>query len=268
MPRARDHAAHARDGQARERDARADARERELARRTAGDHDRAERAVTGAETVLRAGERRARAERYRAHVAQLLALAADDRRAAAADREQAARDRLRALADREALIRRLAVAETDALTGARTRAAGLRDLELELERARRTEAMLVVAYLDVVGLKHVNDSKGHTAGDELLTRVAAQTRARLRPYDLIIRIGGGRFLCAMSTTTLVEARERFSEICAALAGFPQHTAIRLGFAELAPDDTIGDLIARADRELSRSTAAIAGARPTRHNGDR
>lgn len=269
----RDLAAHARELRAVQRDARADERERELASRLTGEHDGGLRAVTGAETVVRAGDRRARAERYRTDLAQLLALAAEDRRAAAADREHAARDRLRARADREALVRQLAVAETDALTGARTRAPGLRDLDLELERARRTEATLVVAYVDVAGLKRVNDTEGHRAGDALLTRVVTQIRTRLRPYDLIIRLGGDEFLCALSSTTLVEARERFSEISAALASSPQHTTIRVGFTELAPDDTIGDLIARADRELlelhHRRHDRRNGGRPAnRHNGDR
>ncbi len=87
--------------------------------------------------------------------------------------------RRRALADREALARALAVTENDA----RTRAAGLTDLDHELDRRRRTSGALTVAYIDVVGLKRVNDAEGHPAGDELLKGVVALISwGGLRPY--------------------------------------------------------------------------------------
>src|SRR6202011_6011047 len=105
-------------------------------------------------------------------------------------REQAARDRLQAQADREALLHQLAIAETDALTGTRTRAAGLAELDHEIDRARRTTSPLVVAYVDVVGLKAVNDTRGHAAGDELLQHVVRAIRGHLRSYDSIVRLGG------------------------------------------------------------------------------
>jgi two-component system, cell cycle response regulator len=63
---------------------------------------------------------------------------------------------------------------TDPLTGVRTPAAGLLELDHELERSRRRIGVrLVVVYVDVVGLKTVNDSQGHAAGDALLKRVVA-----------------------------------------------------------------------------------------------
>ena len=49
----------------------------------------------------------------------------------------------------------------------RTRAAVLAELDHELDRCRRNDGVLVVAYADVVGLKAVNDSAGHRAGDAL-----------------------------------------------------------------------------------------------------
>ena len=154
-----------------------------------------------------------------------------------------------ALADREALASALAVSETDPLTGSRTRAAGLRALDHEVDRCVRTDTTLVLVYVDVVGLKRVNDDQGHEAGDELLKRAVAGIGEHLRSYDLIIRHGGDEFLCVMSNMALLEARGRFSAVAAALDTGSEAGAIRTRFAELIPGETAAELIARADSEL-------------------
>lgn len=201
---------------------------------------------------MRAAELRKRAAEFRLQAAEHRAQAAADRQAAAQDREQGARDRKRALADREALARALAVTENDVLTGARTRAAGLTDLAHELDRCRRTNGALIVVYIDIVGLKRVNDAEGHAAGDELLKCVVSLIRGHVRSYDLLIRVGGDEFVCAMSGMTLGEARQRFSVVSAALADSAGCGEIRTGFAEFTPEETGPELIARADSQLIHS----------------
>jgi diguanylate cyclase (GGDEF)-like protein len=119
----------------------------------------------------------------------------------------------------------------------------------------------VVAYVDVIGLKTLNDSEGHGAGDKLLQRVVALIKKQLRSYDLIIRMGGDEFLCVVSTITLSDARSRFSAIDEALAVASGPGAIRSGFAELRPDETAEDLIARADGELVDRRRANGDGRP-------
>lgn len=109
--------------------------------------------------------------------------------------------------------------------------------------------MLVVAYVDVVGLKAVNDAHGHAAGDRLLQRAVRTIRDHLRSYDVIVRVGGDEFVCVMSHATLEEARERFDAIRPALATAPCRCEIRTGFAALAPGDTAARLIDRADTDL-------------------
>jgi GGDEF domain-containing protein len=140
-----------------------------------------------------------------------------DREQAARDREQSAGDRVQAQADRDTLVNQLTIAETDQLTGARMRAAGLLDFAHEIDRARRNTSSLVVAYLDVVGLKAVNDAYGDAAGDAMLQRAGHAVHAHLRSYDLTIRIGGDEFLCVMSGATIDDARARFRLIEASLA---------------------------------------------------
>ncbi len=147
------------------------------------------------------------------------------------------------------LARQLRLAEIDILTGTSTRSSGLTNLRHELDRCRRTAGRLVIAYVDVIGLKTLNDSEGHDAGDQLLQRIVALIKKHLRSYDLIIRMGGDEFVCVVSNITLDDTRARFGEIDDALAETPGPGAIRSGFAELLPDETAEDLIARADGEL-------------------
>lgn len=198
----------------------------------------------------RAAENRRRALADRAAAAEARARAAADRDGAARDREQAARDRSQAQVGREALLHQLAIAETDVLTGARARGPGLADLDHEIDRARRGTGLLVVAYVDVVGLKMINDTHGHAAGDELLQTAVHAIRDHLRSYDLIVRLGGDEFLCVMSDATLEEAQQRFDAVKTVLAAdVDQEREIKVGFAVLEPSDNRSDLIERADAEL-------------------
>jgi GGDEF domain-containing protein len=96
------------------------------------------------------------------------------------DREQAAadRDRAQAALEREA-------SEVDELTHVRRRGAGIEQLQREIDRARRTREDLVVTFVDVDGLKRVNDTKGHQAGDALLIAVADSLLAPAAPSELL-----------------------------------------------------------------------------------
>jgi diguanylate cyclase (GGDEF)-like protein len=210
---------------------------------------REDRTLRGANTRRRAAENRARAEADRAAAAAGRARAAADREQARRDREQARRDREQAQADRDVLLAQLAIAETDALTGTRTRGAGLAALAHELDRARRTNGQLVVAYVDVVGLKDVNDTHGHAAGDAILRRVVSEIRGHLRSYDLMIRLGGDEFLCVMPEATIESTHQRFDAIRTLLEAGRDACAIKVGFAALAAGDSPEELIARADAAL-------------------
>lgn len=232
---ARDTVARARDLRAAARDHAAALRDRDLVAREAALADDG-RALKADEITQRAAvEARARA--------------AADRDQAARDRRQAARDRSQAEADRDALLRQLALAETDPLTRTRTRAPGLADLNHDIDRARRTTGLLSVAYVDIVGLKVENDNHGHAAGDALLQRAVNAIRDLLRSYDMIVRIGGDEFLCVMSGATIEDARQRFGAVHHALAAGPHPCEIKVGFATLTPQDSAAELIARADADL-------------------
>jgi diguanylate cyclase (GGDEF)-like protein len=139
----------------------------------------------------------------------------------------------------------------------------LEHIDQEIERARRTMAPLVVAYVEVVGLKAVNDSQGHAAGDALLQRAVDGIRGYLRSYDLIVRIGGDEFLCVMSGATIKDAEHRFNVIQTALAADSDPCEIKVGFAALEAEDSAAELIRRADAELPVSPDAKARSRQRR-----
>jgi diguanylate cyclase (GGDEF)-like protein len=119
----------------------------------------------------------------------------------------------------------------------------------EMARARRTGQPLIVAYLDVDGLKTINDSLGHAAGDTTLLRVANALQAGLRSYDVIIRYGGDEFVCVITGLSMIEAEERFERINTDLAGGAEYRSITVGLAPMQPDDTPEGLVARADAAL-------------------
>lgn len=100
----------------------------------------------------------------------------------------------------------------DSLTGAWQRGPGIVELQREIDRARRGDTPLAVAYVDVDGLKAVNDQQGHGAADVLLKHVDGVLQSHLRSYELIIRIGGDEFLYALSNATIETIRLRFTEI--------------------------------------------------------
>jgi len=178
-------------------------------------------------------------------------MASWDRKEARDDRAGAAGDRRGASADRWESASERAAAALDELTGAHRRGAGFVELEREMARARRTAQRLVLAFVDVNGLKAINDSRGHTAGDRVLREVVATLRARLRSYDLIIRFGGDEFLCAIPGVTMAEAAERLAAVNTTLATSPEQGSVTTGLAELQPNDSFEDLIARADAALYR-----------------
>jgi diguanylate cyclase (GGDEF)-like protein len=131
-----------------------------------------------------------------------------------------------------------------------------------MARCERTGEQLSAVYLDVIGLKALNDSEGHAAGDELLQRVVTLVRTHVRPYDLVIRLGGDEFLCVMHDVRLAFARSRFAAIAAELAAAAGPGAIRTGFALLRAGESAAALIARADGQLvdSKRAASNGGGR--------
>jgi diguanylate cyclase (GGDEF)-like protein len=183
------------------------------------------------------------------HAAEIRAQGAKDRARAADDRAQAAADRQRAAEERGAALEALQQAHRDDLTGAFRRGAGEEVLQDEIDRARREGAELVLAFVDVNGLREVNNILGHATGDALLQDVVSGIRSKIRSYEPIVRYGGDEFICVVGGVDLEQAEQRFTEVGEWLAAGNEGRAVSFGLAELQEDDSLADLIGRADAAM-------------------
>jgi diguanylate cyclase (GGDEF)-like protein len=146
------------------------------------------------------------------------------------------------------------LADQDPLTGLPNRRAFMRDLEHEVDRARRYGHPLTLAIGDVDRFKTINDTLGHPAGDAALCVVAETLRAGLRLSDGAYRLGGDEFALLLPETSAEAAVEVVRRLDAAFrASAPERLTglqVSVGFATLADEelDTEG-LIRRADTSL-------------------
>ena len=97
------------------------------------------------------------------------------------------------------------MADHDPLTGLLNRRAYERSLEEHLARGERYGHAGAVMVLDLDSFKEVNDTLGHSAGDELIVRVAGALASRLRESDTLARLGGDEFAILTPTGEREEA---------------------------------------------------------------
>ncbi|HZL48770.1 MAG TPA: EAL domain-containing protein [Solirubrobacteraceae bacterium] len=99
----------------------------------------------------------------------------------------------------------------DALTGLPNRVLALDRAEQMLARARRQQIPVAALYVDIDGFKHVNDTFGHAAGDELLRTVAARLEGVVREGDTAARLSGDEFVVLVEGSTLDAGPELVAE---------------------------------------------------------
>jgi diguanylate cyclase (GGDEF)-like protein len=155
--------------------------------------------------------------------------------------------------------RLLALATTDALTGAANRRLYGDRAEVEVARAQRKAFPLALLALDVDHFKQVNDAHGHPAGDAVLKAFAGLMQALVRPSDLVARTGGEEFKILLPDTGLEEAvaiAERVRSRVAAMevrldaAAAPIGVTVSIGCALLVGD--LASTEAVADERLYRA----------------
>ncbi|SDY98721.1 GGDEF domain-containing protein [Pseudomonas sp. NFIX28] len=174
---------------------------------------------------------------------------------------------------RNALLYRAATrsALRDPLTDTGNRIAMDQTLQREIDMARRHLHPLSLLMLDIDHFKRINDSHGHSAGDEVLKAVAATIKAQLRNVDMVFRFGGEEFLILLSNTGRDAAAmvgERLRQAAQAKDYWADGTLIELtvslGCSTLLPGESAESLLRRADSALyvakreGRNRLAMAG----------
>ena len=179
---------------------------------------------------------------------EVRARATASRARAAAGRDRAVQDQTGVAREFARLEAELQSAHLDDLTGAFRREMGRLALNQEIDRARRADGRFVIAYVDVDGMKRVNDEDGHAAGDHVLQTLVLTLRANVRSFDPIVRYGGDEFVVGLGGVDHDVVARRF-EIIDLSVHSDVGVGISVGLAGLEPDDTLDRITARADASL-------------------
>ncbi|MEN3112771.1 GGDEF domain-containing protein [Uliginosibacterium paludis] len=151
----------------------------------------------------------------------------------------------------------------DPLTGALNRKGLDEMIARELARMQRRKTRLSIALLDVDDFKKLNDTFGHTTGDEALKHLARVIRENIRPQDSSGRYGGEEFLILLPDTGLEDGLSALRRLQRELTRrFFLHDNQKLlitfsaGVAEVMPDDQeVQQVIDRADKAMYRAKKA-------------
>ena len=159
-----------------------------------------------------------------------------------------------ALDNRRLMREKDQMAVRDGLTGAYNRAY----LELTLERVakdlRRNGGVVSILFVDLDGLKTVNDNYGHGAGDGLLRQLATLLMESCRATDVVARYGGDEFVVLMPGTdaegaghVVLKVQEAIAGRNAAVSG-PEQLSASIGVHTAGPAE-VADLLNEADRRM-------------------
>jgi diguanylate cyclase (GGDEF)-like protein/PAS domain S-box-containing protein len=160
------------------------------------------------------------------------------------------------------------LSQEDELTGLLNRRGFFFMAEQSARRAQRLRARALLMYFDVDGLKGVNDRLGHSAGDVLLSAVAAVLRRTFREGDVLARLGGDEFVAL----ALLDRSEERLDVRAIETRLEQALADKA--AELGEQFELslshgallasGEDLARIDKLLGRSDELMYEAKRSRH----
>jgi diguanylate cyclase (GGDEF)-like protein len=179
-------------------------------------------------------------------------------------------------ADLEGMLSRTEqLAMTDAVTGIYNRRRFSDVLAREFAAARRYGHPLALILFDLDGFKAVNDTDGHTAGDDTLRNVARILSAAIREVDLCARYGGDEFAvilphseAAAGRVVVERVRERLAREREGWQSAAKHVSVSVGIADTSDPGlkTPDDVIEAADRALYEAKRAGKGGAVTARPG--
>lgn len=154
------------------------------------------------------------------------------------------------------------LAHHDSLVPLPNRRGFIRQLERLIARLNRYGESAALLFVDLNGLKRINDSFGHSAGDAALVHVAELLSSGIRQSDCVARLGGDEFAVLVERTDESFAAEAASRLCERVAsesfaheGVTIPLSIAVGVAAILPGDTPDEVIGRADRAMYQVKAA-------------
>ena len=150
------------------------------------------------------------------------------------------------------------LAHEDSLVELPNRRGFVRALERLIDRVSRYGEKAALLFVDLDGLKVINDTLGHQAGDKALIQVARLLVGGVRKSDIVGRIGGDEFAILLGHSdedSALETAARLVDLIASCElthdGEALPLSVAIGAAPIRGDDTPESAMARADREMYR-----------------
>ncbi len=145
------------------------------------------------------------------------------------------------------------ISRTDELTQLPNRRDMHRTIEKEVDRANRFRKAFSIIFIDIDHFKDVNDTYGHSVGDEVLVNLTRLIRDKIRNTDALVRWGGEEFVILCSDTPIQNAQFLAEKLRVAIEGATlikqQQVTCSFGIAEMIPGEDPKKLFERADKAL-------------------
>ena len=154
------------------------------------------------------------------------------------------------------------LAHLDSLVPVANRRGMMRELETMIARFERHGTPAAMLFVDLDGLKILNDNYGHEGGDAALIHVAEQLLAEVRSNDTVARLGGDEFCVLLDHSDEASAMETAERLVNRVAGEdflfggkPMPLSVAIGMTPIQPGDTPASVLSRADQAMYRVKAA-------------
>lgn len=148
-------------------------------------------------------------------------------------------------------------AAMDDMTNTYNRRMGMKMLENHFILSKRHRNILSLCFVDIDGLKYVNDSFGHAEGDKLIRDVSEMMRLSIRESDILFRMGGDEFVIIFPECNLNGARKVMRRLAEKMKAYNElspkgySASVSFGILESSRYDerTIEELLAEADNKM-------------------